>query len=123
MADHYCLHEQDFGKLLYVCSTELPAIKTSLLQISAALEKISLLDERLSKLPCETRHKEYTEKFKQVAGSKRTVLMTSASAFGGFVGGLTAVWAYIRFVLPGSLEHQLPRIVKEILPTIIDGLY
>lgn len=127
-----CQHEQDFGRLFQICHTEIPEMKEMIRSIFNRLEKdglitkVAIIEENVKDLPCARRKTNCDAHFfridEKLSSKKRMALQLSAAAFGGFIGGLTAHWSYVRFVLPGAIENQLPGIVREMLPQILNGL-
>ena len=143
---HTCLHEQDFGKFLHICNTEIPEIKRLVTKIFDSIEgngkpglktRTALIEDDIreiredaGELPCATRLAKCKDKFKTIDDSvqavsdklvspKRIAIQATILTFSGFIGGFTAMWTIARFYLPDMIAYQLPKIVEQMLPRML----
>lgn len=144
--DHQCIHEQDLGRFLQICNTELPEIKTMLRGIYEALEgngktglktRTALLEENVRDLrsdiltmPCPARMDKCQGEFEKVksrikildeklSSPKRMVIHASILTLSGFAGGFTAMWTLARFYLADIVDTKLPVLVRDLLPELL----
>lgn len=143
---HTCLHEQDFGRFLQICNSEIPEIKRLVTKIFDSIEgngkpglktRTALIEDDIREiredangLPCESRFAKCKEDFKSIGDNlqavsdklinpKRIAMQASILTFSGFIGGFTAMWVIARFYLPDVIAYQLPKIVEQMLPELI----
>lgn len=143
---HTCLHEQDFGRFLQICNSEIPEIKRLVTKIFDSIEgngkpglktRTALIEDDIREiredadgLPCTIRLAKCKKDFEDIKDSvqtvtdklinpKRIAIQAGILTFSGFIGGFTAMWTIARFYLPDMIAYQLPKIVEQMLPELI----